>query len=117
MAFVPFAAGSPYELWLVPRRHAASFRIDEPGEIEALAGLIGRSLRRVSRLLGAVPYSYVIESAGSRDAHAPHLHWRLPSPSRRARIQAAGRGFNLWAMEIGTAPGLKNPHRRKMAGG
>jgi UDPglucose--hexose-1-phosphate uridylyltransferase len=77
VALVPFAATGPYETWLVPKRHMASFGAAEPHELAALASLLVRSLRRLSSLLGPVPYNFVIESASGRVTDAPYLHWRL----------------------------------------
>ena len=77
LAVVPFAAAGPYELWLIPRRHAASFGASQPHELSGLAALLGRCLRRLFAVLGPVAYNLVIDSAGGRYADAPYLHWRL----------------------------------------
>ncbi len=77
LALVPFAAAGPYEHWLVPRRHDASFAMAQPHDLAGLATLLGRCLRRLFAVVGRVPYNLVIESAGGRYADAPYLHWRL----------------------------------------
>lgn len=77
IALVPFAATGPLEVWLVPKRHMASFGAAEPHELAALASLLARSLRRLSSLLGRVPYNFVIESASDPLMDTPYMHWRL----------------------------------------
>jgi UDPglucose--hexose-1-phosphate uridylyltransferase len=74
---VPFAASSPYELCIVPRRHAASFgRIDD-AEIVDLAALLQRSLSRLNGVLGRPEFRFAIESGGEDKRHEAYNHWRL----------------------------------------
>jgi UDPglucose--hexose-1-phosphate uridylyltransferase len=77
VAFVPFAAASPFELWLVPKRHQASFAEIGEDEQADLANLLGCALRRLRCALADPPYNTVIETASKDDAGAPHLHWYL----------------------------------------
>lgn len=51
-AFCPFASRTPYEVWLLPRRHHHSFEADyarSPSRAE-LAGLLRRTLQRIEQL-------------------------------------------------------------------
>jgi UDPglucose--hexose-1-phosphate uridylyltransferase len=76
VALVPFAAEVPCEVWLVPKRHAASFAETRAHELVDLAALLGRALQRLKTAHGDPPYSFAIESAGS-GSDAKHVHWRL----------------------------------------
>jgi UDPglucose--hexose-1-phosphate uridylyltransferase len=92
LAFVPFAARAPAELWLVPKRHRASFGGIGEAELAELARLLRRGLRRLERALGAPPYNYVIESAPKGEEEAPYLHWYLrivPSMGRTGGFELA----------------------------
>lgn len=77
VALVPFAATAPYELWLLPKRHAASFAAARPEELIELGTLLRRALRRQRAVLGEVSYNLVIDSAPRRWANARYLHWKL----------------------------------------
>jgi UDPglucose--hexose-1-phosphate uridylyltransferase len=77
VALVPFAAEHPFELWVVPKRHQASFSALGDDELPAFAGLLGRSLRRLKAVLDDPPYNFVVDSAPKDEIAAPHLHWRL----------------------------------------
>ena len=77
VALVPFAAEHPFELWIVPRRHEASFGALTDEGLPAFAALLGRSLRRLSASLADPPYNFVVDSAPKDELAAPHLHWRL----------------------------------------
>ncbi|MBI1212718.1 MAG: DUF4931 domain-containing protein [Alphaproteobacteria bacterium] len=74
---VPFAAASPYELCIAPRRHAASFGQIDDAEIVQLAALLQQSLGRLNGVLGRPEYRFAIESGGDDKRHAAYNHWRL----------------------------------------
>lgn len=97
LAFVPFAAAGPYELWLVPKRHQASFTDISEDEQAELARLLRHALSRLKRALNDPPYNYVIESASKDEAGAPYLHWYLrvlPNLVRPAGFEHAS-GFTV----------------------
>lgn len=92
VAFVPFAAEVPFEVWIVPRRHQADFGQIGDAEQSDLARTLQAILGRLAARLGDPDYNYVVNSA-VRHAHEKHLHWFL---SIRPRLVTRA-GF-----EIGT---------------
>lgn len=76
-AFVPYAAYSPFHLWVVPRRHAAQFLDATAAEVEDLAHVLHELLRRVYFGLNDPDYNYVVRSAPESERHARHIHWYL----------------------------------------
>jgi UDPglucose--hexose-1-phosphate uridylyltransferase len=74
-AFIPYAAFSPFHLWIVPRRHAASYLDATPEEVRDLAVLLRDMLRRVYYALNDPDYNYVIRTAPQCEHTARHLHW------------------------------------------
>jgi UDPglucose--hexose-1-phosphate uridylyltransferase len=74
-AFIPYAAFSPFHLWLVPHRHAASFLDATPFELRDMAGLLRDVLRRIYYALNDPDYNYVIRTAPQCEHAARHLHW------------------------------------------
>jgi UDPglucose--hexose-1-phosphate uridylyltransferase len=77
VAFVPFAASVPFELWILPKRHAADFGSVIDAEKSDLAAILQESLSRLHRKLGDPDYNYVILSAARYRADEPQLHWYL----------------------------------------
>ena len=55
-AFIPFAARSPFETWILPRRHAASFLETSVPERADLAEILEELLRLMEHALGDPPY-------------------------------------------------------------
>jgi UDPglucose--hexose-1-phosphate uridylyltransferase len=113
-ALVPFAAEVPYELWLVPKQHQASFTAIGDDELPAFAALLGRSLARLKAVLNDPPYNFAIDSAPKCEKAAPHLHWRL----RIAPETAIWGGFELGAgLPINPSSPEDDAKRLRDAGG
>jgi UDPglucose--hexose-1-phosphate uridylyltransferase len=87
----PFAARSPYELQLVPRRHEPSFADSHAGT----AALLHDGLRRLSDRLGAAPPMNLWVRTAPRGAE--HFHWHADVVPRLTRLA----GF-----ELGTGLGV-----------
>jgi UDPglucose--hexose-1-phosphate uridylyltransferase len=76
LALCPWASALPYEALLAPERHQARFEDGADDQDHAVAGALGRLLRRLHGALGAgTPYNLVLHSAppGVADFHW-HLH-------------------------------------------
>ncbi|HOE27136.1 MAG TPA: galactose-1-phosphate uridylyltransferase [bacterium] len=92
-AFVPFAAATPFETWILPREHQPSFGgIDDAGARD-FADLLRLVIRRLWAGLDNPDYNYVIRSSPRECREAPFLHWYAKVIPRVT--QAAG-------FEIGT---------------
>lgn len=76
-AFVPFFAEVPYETWIVPYRHAASFGDLTDGEAADLAVLLPDLLARLNRHLDDPDYNYVVQTTSRARREASYLHWYL----------------------------------------
>lgn len=74
VGFVPFAAGVPFETWVLPRRHAADFGSISDPEKEDLASALQSLLQRLCDRLGDPDYNYVIVSSARYRAGEPQLH-------------------------------------------
>ncbi len=90
-AFVPYAALSPFHVWIVPHRHAAAFVDATDDELRDLAWLLRDILQRMYHGLGDPDYNYIIRSAPKRDREAAYMHWYVSIVPRMTR-QA---GFEL----------------------
>jgi UDPglucose--hexose-1-phosphate uridylyltransferase len=77
LAMVPFAAEHACELWILPKRHQASFTALNDTELGDFGAILGGSLRRLNAALDNPSYNFVIESAPKREIKAPHMHWRM----------------------------------------
>jgi UDPglucose--hexose-1-phosphate uridylyltransferase len=89
-AFCPYAAYSPFHLWIIPRRHTGSFLDASPEEVRDLAQVLREVLARLYVGLCDPDYNYVIRSAPESERRAPYVHWYVaivPRVSHRAGFE------------------------------
>lgn len=77
VALVPYAAQRAGEVWIVPKRHRASFAATDDAELADFAGLLGRTLVRIRTALGDPAYNFVFDNAPREAGESPDFHWRL----------------------------------------
>ncbi len=77
LAFCPFAARTPFEARIYPKRHSATFSRINDEEIEELAWVLRNVMLKLYNCLGNPDYNYVIRSAPVGDDHARYLHWYI----------------------------------------
>lgn len=90
-AFVPFAAETRCEIWLVPEHHDPAFGAADDGQVEDLAAALRDCLGRLKHRLDDPPYNYVLLSETGSGGNARARHWFLRMRPRASR----GGGFEL----------------------
>ncbi|MEZ0257852.1 MAG: galactose-1-phosphate uridylyltransferase [Chthoniobacter sp.] len=91
IAFIPYAALSPFHLWIFPKAHAACFSSLPAAAVRDLAEIVHTVLAKVYGLLANPPFNLVVRSLGPQEADAPHFHWYIPIVPRVIRTA----GFEL----------------------
>lgn len=100
VAFIPYAAFSPFHLWILSRHHDADFLRVSAEELSALGSLLRKVLRQLHFGLRNPDYNYVIRSVAVRDPGDQYLHWYLTVIPRVTRTA----GFEIGSgMFINTA--------------
>ena len=79
VAFAPFASPHPYEVWVLPERHAADFTTTSDDELAPLGALLIDVVARLGRTLGDPAYSVALHTAPfDHTAEAVfHWHWEI----------------------------------------
>ncbi len=95
LTFVPFAAGMPYQIRIVPKRHTADFsRMTGDQLID-----FGVSLRdAVARLCGVIPdlaFNIELHTAAFEHASAPWFCWHLEIVPRITTLAGVELGLNV----------------------
>ncbi len=91
VAFVLYAAPSPFHIWIIPRQHSVSFLYSQPDEMEDLARLLRDVLRRLYIGLRDPDYNLIIRSAPVKEISNDYLHWYITVIPRLSRTA----GFEL----------------------
>jgi UDPglucose--hexose-1-phosphate uridylyltransferase len=95
VAFAPFASRSPFEVWVVPRRHEADFsRISDDG-IAATGEALRQVLGALSVTLDGPPYNLVLHTAPLREQVDATYHWHWEIHPRLREIAGLELGTGL----------------------
>lgn len=100
VAFLPYAAYSPFHLWILPRRHSGCFREISQKELRELAQILQSVIQRLYVGLNDPDYNYMLRAPSHAEEHTPYLHWYVSVVPRVS--QAAGFEFGS-GMFINTA--------------
>lgn len=76
-AFCPFAARTPFETRIFPKRHKASYTLIDDEEITEMAWVLRSLLAKIHNCLNDPDYNYVLRSSPIGDENTRHLHWYL----------------------------------------
>ena len=77
LAFEPFASKYPFETWLLPKAHQASFPAMTRDRVVEFAGLLRDTLARISRCLNSPPYNFAIHTAPCSSEDSDVFHWHM----------------------------------------
>ncbi len=73
----PFAARFPFETWILPSEHHATFGEVRDAELGGFARILNRLLERLNRALGCPAYNMVIRTAPSGEEGEEYYHWHV----------------------------------------
>lgn len=91
VAFVLYAAPTPFRIWIVPRLHSVSFLYASEEEVADLAKIIHDILKRLYIGLNDPDYNLVIRTAPVKELSNDYLHWYVTIIPRLSRMA----GFEL----------------------
>ncbi len=94
VAFAPFASRSPFEVWIVPRRHEADFGRASDADLTSTADGLRRVLGYLSQLEGP-PYNLVLHTAPLRGQVDATYHWHWEVHPRLREIAGLELGTGL----------------------
>jgi UDPglucose--hexose-1-phosphate uridylyltransferase len=85
VAFVPFAALSPFHVWVMPRKHSPAFGETGPAEAKALAAILREVLGKVDAGLNHPDFTFVIQSTPQDRGTTEAFHWYVSLVVRTGR--------------------------------
>jgi UDPglucose--hexose-1-phosphate uridylyltransferase len=94
VAFAPYASRSPFEVWVVPRRHEADFGRAADPDVASTAEALRQVLGRLAALDGP-PYNLVLHTAPLREQVDATFHWHWEIHPRLREIAGLEIGTGL----------------------
>jgi UDPglucose--hexose-1-phosphate uridylyltransferase len=95
-AFVLYASSSPFHIWIMPRRHHASFLYAQQGELAHLAPLLRDVLFRLYHQLNDPDYNLIIRSTPTKEPENGYFHWYIAIVPRLSRSAGFELGSGMW---------------------
>jgi len=77
VAFTPFAGRLPFEVWILPRQHAATFERSSEAVRHDVARVLRTVARKLERTLADPPFTLVLHTAPAGETDSPYYHWHL----------------------------------------
>lgn len=77
VATAPFASRFPFEVWVLPKTHAADFAAVSDQEARELACLMREALARLKRTLNDPAYNFMLHTLPLREADGKAYHWHV----------------------------------------
>jgi UDPglucose--hexose-1-phosphate uridylyltransferase len=91
VVFCPYASGTPFETWIVPKRHRSDFCSISDGEIKGLATIIKDIFSRYYHGLGDPDFNFVIKTPPKDESNDRSFHWYIQILPKITKIA----GFEL----------------------
>jgi UDPglucose--hexose-1-phosphate uridylyltransferase len=95
VALAPFASRSPFELWIVPRRHDADFGRASDADVVATSEALRQVLSGLAAALDGPPYNLVLHTAPLREQVDATYHWHWEIHPRLREIAGLELGTGL----------------------
>jgi UDPglucose--hexose-1-phosphate uridylyltransferase len=95
VAFAPWASRSPFEVWVVPRRHEADFARASDLDVRTTAEALHQALSRLASSLDGPPYNLVLHTAPLREQVDATFHWHWEIHPRLREIAGLELGTGL----------------------
>ena len=73
----PFASRSPFETWIVPKKHQPSFGLISMEDSKSFARVLKATLFALYSKLNNPDYNYAIHTAPIKDEQDDYYHWHL----------------------------------------
>lgn len=104
VAFVPYAASTPFHTWILPRQHNPTFLDASSATIQGVGTLLHIVLRKLYYGLRDPDYNYMIRNTPLKEPWHDYMHWYLtivPRLSRSAGFElGSGMRINVMLPEL-----------------
>lgn len=91
VAFIPYAALSPFHIWIFPKNHSSCFGLISMEEIDDMAEILKEVLCKLYYCLDNPDYNYVIRSYSKVAPSLEYYHWYISIIPRVTKLA----GFEL----------------------
>jgi UDPglucose--hexose-1-phosphate uridylyltransferase len=95
IVFHPYASHVPYETWIMPKEHCASFGLLASIHLTELATVLKDSLLCLYKGLNDPDFNLMIDTATTEDEEDPYYHWHIRIMPRLTNIAGFEMGSGI----------------------
>jgi len=92
----PYASRAPYETWIIPKRHCASFGLLPNTHLAELAMVLKDTLLCLYQFLDNPDFNYIFDTTAIEDEEDPYYHWHIRIVPRLANIAGFEMGSGIF---------------------
>ncbi|MFC1559651.1 galactose-1-phosphate uridylyltransferase [Candidatus Margulisiibacteriota bacterium] len=96
IAFIPFAATSPFETWVLPKKHSSSFEEITAVMTKELGYVMRKTLSKMHNGLKDPAYNFVVMSSPCHERNVEYYHWHIQIVPRVARVAGFEMGSGIY---------------------
>ena len=86
VSFIPFAPRFPFELWILPKKHASDYTQITKRDLSSLAIVLKRTLQRFIKALDDPPFNLMIHTAPLEEPNLPYYHFHIEITPRLTKV-------------------------------
>jgi len=97
LVIAPFASCSPFETWILPKRHSSDFTKISEDELNSLANVLVKILRKLDICLMNPSFNYIIHTSSFDNLDNEFYHWHIEIMPKLTKIAGFewGTGFYI----------------------
>jgi UDPglucose--hexose-1-phosphate uridylyltransferase len=97
LCITPYAARSPFEMWILPKYHSSSYIEQDTRSFQDLTAIFTESMLRLDNCIPNVPYNFVLHTSPLRSEPLEHYHWHFEIMPKLTKIAGFewGTGFYI----------------------
>ena len=96
VVFHPYASRTPYETWIIPKMHAASFGLFSATHLAELAMVLKDTLLCLYRGLDDPAFNLMVDTTTTEDEEDPYYHWHIRVVPRLTTIAGFEMGSGIY---------------------
>jgi len=92
----PYASRVPYETWIIPKTHCASFGLFPAAHVNELSTVLKGTLLCLYRGLDNPAFNYMFDTSTTEDEEDPYYHWHIRIVPRLTTIAGFEMGSGMY---------------------
>jgi len=97
IAFCPYVSRFPYEVWIMPKRHASDLTGLDRDTVPCVARALRDSLLRIKKYLGDPAYNFIVHTSPINGHEREDYHWHIEIMPKLVKVAGFewGSGFYI----------------------